>query len=334
MNKKIHENQDFFSGGVEFTGRIIKFISEELSKSKDENDLCEHLINAFYLNYINSINNKNDKNNIRKVKDIIKNNLRKSFSFDTGEKDIYLKYSEIFKILINIQKITKNIITDYDFNFIDFLKLIRKVELNDLKIILYYINETLKLLDKFVGDSIKEKIKYFKYFNLKIIKRLLSNIINYIDNNTNYNILDFTLNDEEELNDKSILVKEISQFNLVYNLEYQFKKNKLTDNFIVLPKEVFEYIDSINKLLRNYDIKDLYDNLKIIHKAVNNEVNLTQLFPFNQIILEHNMKKIRVFKIISLIYKIIENKFDMEFIYDSDVLKFNFKKDEGDSFKN
>ena len=334
MNKKIHENQDFFSGGVEFTGRIIKFISEELSKSKDENDLCEHLINAFYLNYINSINNKNDKNNIRKVKDIIKNNLRKSFSFDTGEKDIYLKYSEIFKILINIQKITKNIITDYDFNFIDFLKLIRKVELNDLKIILYYINETLKLLDKFVGDSIKEKIKYFKYFNLKIIKRLLSNIINYIDNNTNYNILDFTLNDEEELNDKSILVKEISQFNLVYNLEYQFKKNKLTENFIVLLKEVFEYIDSINKLLRNYDIKDLYDNLKIIHKAVNNEVNLTQLFPFNQIILEHNMKKIRVFKIISLIYKIIENKFDMEFIYDSDVLKFNFKKDEGDSFKN
>ena len=334
MNKKYHENQDFFSGGVEFTGRIIKFISEELSKSKDENDLCEHLINAFYLNYINSINNKNDKNNIATVKDIIKKNLKKSCSFDTGEKDIYLKYSEIFKILINIQKIAKNIITDYDFNFNDFLKLIKKVELNDLKIILHYINETLKLLDEFVGDSIKDKIKYFKYFNLEIIKRLLSNIIDYIGNNTNYNILDFTLNDEEELNDRSILVKEISQFNLVYNLEYQFKQNKLSDNFIFLPREVFEYIDSINKLLSNYDIKYLYENLKIIHKAVNNDVNLTQLFPFNQIILENNKKKIRVFKIISLIYKIIENKFDLEFIYNSDILKFNFKKDEGDSFKN
>ena len=334
MNKKCNENPDFFSGGIEFTGRIIKFISEEISKSKDENDLCEHLVNALYLNYINSINNKNDISNIAKVKDIIKNNLKKTYSFDTGEKNIFLKYSEIFKILRNIQRITKNLTSDYDFNFVDFLKLLKKVELNDLKIILHYINETLKLLNEFVGDSIKDKIKYFNYFNLEIIKRLLSNIISYIDNNTKYNISDFSLNDEEELNDKYILVKQISQFNLVYNLELQFSQNKLTDNFIVLPKEVFEYIDSINKLLSNGDIKDLYENLKIINKAVNNEVNFTQLFPFNQIIREKNSKKIRMFKIIYLIYKIIENKVDMEFSINSDILKFNFKKAETESFKN
>ena len=103
MNKKYMENQDFFSGGVEFTGRIIKFISEEISPSKDENDLCQNLINAFYLNYINSINNKNDANNIKEVKNIIKKNLKITYRFDTGEKYIYLKYAEIFKTLRNIQ---------------------------------------------------------------------------------------------------------------------------------------------------------------------------------------------------------------------------------------
>ena len=337
MNKKFQENQDFFSGGVEFTGRTIKFLSEEISKSKDENDLCEHLVNAFYLNYINSINNKNDVSNITKVKNIVKNNLSKTCSFDTGEKNIYLKYSEIFKILRNIQRTTKNITNDYDFNFCEFLKLLKKVEINDLNIILFYIDETLKMLDDFVGDSIKEKIKYFNYFNLEITKKLLVNIIEYIGNNKKYNISDFTLNDEDELYDKAILTKEISQFNLVYNLEYQISQNKLTNNFVVLTKELFEYIDSINKLLHKFDVKDLYENLNIVNKAIINKVNLTQLFPFNQIILEKaekNSKKIRAFKIIYLIYKIIENNVNMEFMYNSNVIKFNFKKDEEQSFNN
>ena len=70
MNKKILVNQEFFSGGVEFTGRIIKYIGEELYKSEDENDLCKHLINAFHLNYLNSINNKNNIKNIIEIKNI------------------------------------------------------------------------------------------------------------------------------------------------------------------------------------------------------------------------------------------------------------------------
>ena len=47
MNKKILENQEFFSGGVEFTGRIIKYISEEISKSQNENDLCKTFSKRF-----------------------------------------------------------------------------------------------------------------------------------------------------------------------------------------------------------------------------------------------------------------------------------------------
>ena len=214
MNKKILDNQDFFSGGVEFTGRIIKNICEEISKSKDENNLCEHLVNAFYLNYINSINNKNDINNIIEVKNIIKNNLEKTCNFDTGEKDVMLKYSEIFKILRNIQKVSKNIIDYYDFNFLDFLELLKKVEIGDLNIIDYHINATLKMLDEFVGNSIQKKLNYFQYYNLVIIKNLLNNIINYVEKNSKYNISDFTLLDEEELINKSILTKEIAKFNL------------------------------------------------------------------------------------------------------------------------
>ena len=68
--KKFFQIKIFFSCGVEFTGRIIKYISEEISKSNDDDDLSRHLVNAFYLNYINSINNKNDTNNIITVKKI------------------------------------------------------------------------------------------------------------------------------------------------------------------------------------------------------------------------------------------------------------------------
>ena len=310
MNKKFLQNPDFFSGGVEFTGRIIKFISEEISKSKDENDLCKHLINAFYLNYINSINNKNDVNNILEVKEIIKKNLKKTFKFDTGEKDIYLKHSEIFKILGNIQKVAKQLIKDYQFNFIELLELIKQVEINDLDMILFYINETLDLLNRFIGNSIKNKLKYFNYYSLEIIKKIIKNILDYVDNNTKYNILDFSLSDKNELKSKSILIKELAQFNLVYRLEKDFKQFKLTDCFVFIPDEIIEYIDSINKLLLNNDIKDLYTHLQIMNKIIINDINLYQLFPFNQMILEKkkkNVKKNRMFNIIYLIYKILEN---------------------------
>ena len=260
MNKKILENQEFFSGGVEFTGRIIKYISEEISKSENEKDLCKHLVNAFYLNYINSINNKNDINNINEVKKIIKNNLKKSWEFYTGDKDIYLKYSEIFKILRNIQKVTKKILKEYEFDFINFLQLLKKVEISDLYLIVYYIDETLKMLDEFVGNSGKNKIRYFYYYNLEIIKNLIQNVLDYADKNIKYNLMDFTLNDEEELISKSFLIKEISKINLVSRLQLEMKNDKLIDNFIYLPNELIEYINSIKKLLDTNDIACLYDN--------------------------------------------------------------------------
>ena len=335
MNKKYMENQDFFSGGVEFTGRIIKFISEEISPSKDENDLCQNLVNAFYLNYINSINNKNDANNIKEVKNIIKKNLKITYRFDTGEKNIYLKYAEIFKTLRNIQKIAEKIIKDYDFDFYRFLSLLKRVEINDLYIIMFYIDETLKKLDKLVGDSLKDKLKYFQYFNLEIIKRLLQNIIDYVNYKADDYITDFTLNDEYDLISKSILERELSLFNLVLRLESKFKPLKLTDCFIYLPEELLEYLDSINKLLKNCDYHDLYENLKILNKTIIHDINLTHLFPFNQIILEksdNNFEKIRMFKIIFLIYKMIENKVDFQFSCGLEVLKFNFKRKETEPF--
>ena len=337
MNKKIHENQDFFSGGVEFTGRIIKYIGEEIYKSKNENDLYKHLVNAFYLNYIYSINNKNNIRNIIEVKNIIKTNLKKTFNFDTGEKDIFIKYSDIFKILRNIQKVCKKIIKEYDFNFFHLLKLLKKVEINDFKIINYHINQTLKILDEFVGNSLKNKLKYFHYYYLEIIQRLIKNILDYIDKNKNSNIMDFCLNDEEELISKSILIKEISEFNLVFRLESEIKQFKLTESFIYIPEEILLYIDSINKLMKSCDCKYLYDNLKIINKIINDEINISQLFPFNQILLEkkeNNGKKIRMFKIIYLIYKIIENKVNFQFSCNSDIIKFNFKKEDLEPFNN
>ena len=92
MNKKILENEEFFSGGVEFTGRIIKYISEEISKSKNNDDLCIHFVNALYLNYINSINNKNNTNNIKIVKDLIKENLKKNIDEEILKKKNKFQY--------------------------------------------------------------------------------------------------------------------------------------------------------------------------------------------------------------------------------------------------
>ena len=333
MNKKIQENQDFFSGGVEFTGRIIKYISEELSKSKDNKDLCDHLVNALNLNYINSINNKNVSSNIQIVKGIIKANLNKNISFETGVKDVYQKYYEIFKILRNIQKVAKEKIKDNDFDFMYLLEQIKKVEISDLNLIEYHIDDTLKMLDEFVGNSIKNKIKYFNYYNLIIIKKLLKNVIDYVNKNSDYSLIGFTLNDEVELTNKLILIKEISQFNLVVELSLL----NLTSNFVYLPNELIEYIKSIKKLLETNDIQDLFENLKILKKYLAQEMNLSQLFPFNQILLEkkeNNNKRIRMFKMLFLIYKIIENKVNFQFGYQSKSLDFVFKKDENESFHN
>ena len=334
MNKKIEENQEFFSGGVQFTGRIIKYISEELAKSKDSDNLCDHLVNSLYLNYINSINNKNNKNNIKEVKNIIKNNLKKICSFDTGEKNLYLKYSEVFIILRNIQKITQKNLQKYDFDFINLLKLIKKVEINDLSLIHYHIEETIKILDEFVGNLVENKIKYFDFYFLIIIKKLIKNVLDYTEKNSKYNLVyDFTLDDEEELLSKNILKKEIAKINLVLKLE----KFNLTDNFIYLPNELIEYINSIKKLIETNDIKDVYEHFKIVRKLLSNKLNITKLFPFNQILLEKlkkNITRIRMFKIMFLIYKLIENKIDFEFGYNSDIIKFNFINPEIENFKN
>ena len=332
MNNKILENQDFFSGGVEFTGRIIKFIGEELSKSEDEDDLYKHLINAFYLNYINSINNKNDRKNIAEVKKIIKDNIVKSYNFDTGEKNIYLKYSEIFKVLRNIQKVSKGLIKIYEYDFYDLLETIKKVEISDLNIIHYYIEETLKMLDEFFGDSLKKKMKYFNYYNLAIIKKLLKEVLVFVEKNKKINLADFTLNDEEELINKMILTKEIFKYNLVSLLE----SFNLSDNFIFLPDLLIKYINSIKELLETNDIKHLFTNLSIVKQFINQEINVTQLFPFIQILLEKkeaNPKRIRMFKIILLIYKILENKIDFEFCCNSKNIKFTFKTEEKEYFK-
>ena len=334
MNKKIAENQEFFSGGVQFTGRIIKYISEELAKSKDPDNLCNNLVNALYLNYINSINNKNNKNNINKVKKIIENNMKEICAFDTGEKNLYLKYSEVFIILRNIQKITEKDLKGYDFDFINLLKLIKKVEINDLSLIYYHIEDTLKMLDEFVGNSIKNKIKYFDYYFLIIIKKLIKNVLDYIETNSKYNLIfDFKLDDEEELINKNILRKEIAKINLVLQLD----KFNLKNIFIYLPNELIEYLNSIKILLESNDIKDLYGHFKLLNKLLNGELNITQLFPFNQILLEKlkkNNTRIRMFKIIFLVYKLIENKIDFEFGYNTDIIKFNFKIREIENFKN
>ena len=336
MNKKFTQNQEFFSGGVQFTGRIIKYIGEELSKSSDSTDLCEHLKDAFYLNYINSINNKNNKDNIKEVIEIIKQNLKKNYTFNTGEKNIYLKYSELFITLRNIQKLTplNENNKDYTFNFSNLLNLIKKVEINDLDFIYYYIEETINIVDEFVGDSIETRLKYFYYYNLEIIKNLIKNVLDYLKNNSKYSIVtDFTLNEEEEFINKKILTKEIAKINLVLKLE----KYNLSYNYIYLPKELLEYINSIKNLLDTNDIKDLLEHLKIIQKTINLELNFTQIFPFNQIILEKFKKnniRIRMFKIIFLTYKMIENKIDFEFGYNEVILKFNFKIRENENKKN
>ena len=338
MNKKILLNQDFFSGGVEFTGRVIKYIGEELAKSENENDLCIHLVNAFYLHYINSINNKKDIKNILEVKTIIKNNLKNpDINFDTGENDIKVKYPEIFKTLNNLQKFSKAIIDYCDFNFINFIELIKKVEISDLSSIYSYIDETLKMLDTFIGESIQKKIKYFSYYNLIIIQKLIKNVIDYVDNNTNYNLIDYTLNDEEELINKNILCKEISKFILVYRLESEIQKYKLTDNFIYLSEEILEYIIIIKKVLETNDIKDLYNLLEVMNKNINREIFLIQIFPFNQIFLEkrdNNNKRIRMYKIIFLIHKLIENKVDFQLCFENykSVQEFIFKEKDKNSF--
>ena len=342
INEKILENQDFFSGGVEFTGRIIKYISEELSKSQSEDDLCERLVNTFYINYLNSINNKNDNDNLVLIKNIIKNcfeNLENTTSFETGEKDIYFKYSEIFRILRNIQKVSKKLIESYDFNFLYLLELLKKVEISDLNVIEYHIDETLNLLDLFVGNSIKSRFNYYQYYNLEIIKNLLKNIINYVKNDKKHYLMDFTLNDEKELINKSILNKEISKFKLVYRLETEVKKIKLTDIYIYIPDILLDFINSIEKLLKSNDIENLYENLNILKNSLNQEMNISSLFPFNQILLEkkeNNKTKIRMFKIIFLIYKMIEKKINFEINFNSnpDKLVFDFKNDANTSFNN
>ena len=340
MNKKILMNQEFFSGGVEFTGRIIKYISEELSKSEDENDLCQHLVNAFYLNYLNSINNKNDINNVKEIKNIIKENLKKTnINFNNGENDIFLKYPEIFKILNNIKYVAKEKINNYDFNFSNYLELIKKVEISDLDSIYSYNEEALKILDTFVGDSMQKKIKYFHFYSLVIIQKLMKNVLDYANNNPNYNLIDFSLNDEEELLSKSILIKEIAKFNLVSKLECELKDFNISQNYIYLSDEFLEFIGSIQKLIDSNDIQDLYNHLEILNQCINHKINFAQFFPFNNIILEkkeNRTKQIRMFKIILLIYKLIENKICFQFSYSNnkDIIKFNFSKNDEEAFNN
>ena len=329
INKKIQKDQDFFSGGVEFTGRTIKYIGEEIYNSKDENDLIENLINALYINYINSINNKNGTKNIIELKNIIKESVKNSKNFDTGEKNIYIRYSKIFNILKNIQKVAKYIIKEYKFNFIDLLNSLREVEISDLKQVYYHIDGTLKMLDIFVGDSIKKKQKYFQYYNLEIIKNLLRNILDYVEN-TKYDLMNYKLNDKIELINKSLLTKEIAKFELVYKLELKMKKFNLTNSFIYLPDEIIEYINSIKQLLEKNNVENLFSHLKIVKIFYNQEINILELFPFNQILLEKedkNIKRIRMFKMLFLIYKIIDKKINFQIGNDKEFIKFDSKKE-------
>ena len=89
------------------------------------------------------------------------------------------------------------------------LNLLKKIEISDLKIIIYYMEQTLKMLDEFCSNSINKRLNYFFYYNLEIIKKVLQNFLDYVNKNPNYDLTDFTLNNKEELISRAILTKEI-----------------------------------------------------------------------------------------------------------------------------
>jgi hypothetical protein len=75
----------------------------------------------------------------------------------------------------------------------------------------------------------------------------------------------------------------------------------------------------------------------MLKKCINLDINITHIFPFNQILLdkkEEKCKRIRMFKMIFLIYKIIENKVDFQFGYNSKQISINFAKEDKEYFKN
>ena len=273
-----------------FTGRTIKFISNELTnleKNKmiyDENITIDYLNNIIHSTfehyYYNSLDSKKDKNNFELFKnDINKSFLEKPPKFETEDDDLNVIYNDIYQDLEFFSGNTNDKINEEKNNSIlsNFLNKI-------LTIKLVHLEEMLKEIKK-IGINLRRHLKDLDTFK---IYQGFQTIINLLENINEIKLMQFPHNYFRLIiSDPKLLEKEKTKIScsklVLYNL--LLKENYIISESII-PEFIISNILDLAKFKRFYSFKDLISNL---NKYPYLFETFNKIFPYDKVINEKEL---------------------------------------------
>ena len=338
MASKIIENHlEQMAGGIKITPRNLAFITTDQNKNNfDDTNIDDTMywirsfLNFYYFNsFIDIPDNKKNEKIDDYSKSKFKSEIYKAFKnckdsiLTTNDVSIEDMFPKIMKCLLQIQNSSLNKVSQYNFNFGDFVKecLDVSIEEKNLRYIKDQIEDTLNLLN----DSLLSKESLYSFYQIKIVYNFYEEITENIGSikveNKGQKISSDQLLRINAL--KSILLK----FRLLEGLT-----NKGKDNFgyninpVLHKPELNQFLLKLNALILNKNksaLKDFISFSQEYHYFLN---DLDVLFPFNQF---NEKCKGSDFEVaccyIKLMCELYKNKTNFIFIFDNEEFPFIFE---------
>ena len=343
LSAKISENHlEQMVGGIKITPRNLAFLTTDRNKNKFDDNKVDETVNwiksvlTFY--YFNSFMDPSSDKKKEKTDNYTKEQFRNEIyeEFKKNQKLILTandiseeeKFPEIVKCLLEIQISSINEITEYNFNFGQFVSLCLEVPIEqaNLEYIKNQIEDTLNLLS---SSNLKEE-SLFSFYQIKIVEKLYNELLE------NIGVI------KVENKGKKLNSDELLKINVLKPILLRFRlleglTNKGKDNFGFCLNSVL-YIPEINQLilkLNNLLLKKNKSALKefvAFCKEYHHFLNcVLTIFPFNQFNKECGGTDFEVaFNYIKFMVEYYKNKTNFSLIFDNEEFSFIFEEKQFD----
>ena len=272
-----------------FTGRTIKFISNEITNLEKNKMKYEENINVNYLNniihstfehyYYNSFDSSKDEKYFKIFRDDIRSLFtKKPPNFETEDDVLFVIYHDIYQDINIIKTFIENKENEekYKFSLSNFLYKTLSIKLMHLNEILNYINS----IDLKV--NINNPNIFVIYQGFQTIKKLLETI-NEINKKKELDNLFYRLIISDSKFFGNIKTKICCSKLILYNL-------LLKNNYIISENIIPEFLtSSIMKLSKTKDFNDFKNLILLLNKYPNMFEILKKIFPFSKIIDEKEL---------------------------------------------
>ena len=293
VNAKKYNNEDknMINKDEIFTGRTIKFISNEITDIEKNEMIYDHNITKEYLNniihstlehyYNNSFDyTLNEENFTEFKKSLIESYMKKPDNFPTDDDDLNALYNDIYEDLNLILQLKENILEEEkkEFSLSNFLNKTNSIKIKHLKTLL----KRIKSINGEMKKNNKNKVFICKiYQGFQIIINLLDNIYKTLPDKDFHKFSKLSINDSKLLKDEKLKISS-SKF-VLYN-------QLLKDKYIICENLTPDFlIDNIFKLVKNKSFLDFKNIISYLYEYPNLFKSFYKLFPFDNFVIDREL---------------------------------------------